>query len=125
MPAKVPICSCRKGAPVVLITANRAQIPAKLEISTREQGDENIYIVKMKPVTFPVALNDRRVSLHIDARGVVLDISNTPQSTFGFKPSILVGRNLHDIIDVFHNLPVIGGADGMDMEHVVNAMVHK
>lgn len=47
MPAKVPSYSCRAGAPVVFISQQRTSIPAKLEISTREQGEENLYIVKV------------------------------------------------------------------------------
>jgi hypothetical protein len=49
MPSKVPLCSCRNGAPVVVITQQRTPVPAKLVITSREQGDEVMYIVKVRP----------------------------------------------------------------------------
>jgi hypothetical protein len=48
MPGKVPAGSCRAGAPVVFISQQRIPIPARVDISTREQGEENIYIVKVR-----------------------------------------------------------------------------
>jgi hypothetical protein len=48
MSGKVPSGSCRAGAPVVFISQLRIPIPARLDISTREQGEENIYIVKVR-----------------------------------------------------------------------------
>jgi len=48
IPSKVPLCSCRNGAPVVLITQQRTPVPAKVEITSKETGDEHLYIVKVK-----------------------------------------------------------------------------
>jgi hypothetical protein len=48
MSGKIPSGSCRAGAPVVFISQQRLPIPAKLDISTREQGEENICIIKVR-----------------------------------------------------------------------------
>lgn len=47
IPTKAPPASCRNGTPVVLITHQRTPVPAKLEISTKEVGEDHMYIVKV------------------------------------------------------------------------------
>jgi hypothetical protein len=81
--------------------------------------------VQVKPVSFKEALIDRRVSLRIDAHGDILSVSDTPAQLFGFKPQLLVGRNLSNCLDIFTGLPNTGGAQGLDMEHVLTELVHK
>lgn len=76
-------------------------------------------------MTFPEALNERRLVLSLDNQGNVLDTASSSSSLFGFKPSLLVGRNLSECVDLLSGLPVTGGAHGLDMEHVLTALVHK
>lgn len=78
-----------------------------------------------KPVTFTTALDDRRVSLRIDAHGDILEVSNSPAQLFGFNPHLLIGRNLSNCLDIFRGLPTTGGSQGLDMEHVLIELVHK
>lgn len=79
----------------------------------------------MKPTTFPDALRDRRLSLHIDNRGNITSVSDSPALVFGFRPTSLVGRNLSHVVDVFEGLPETGGVDGMDMQQLLMAFVHR
>lgn len=80
---------------------------------------------QVKPTTFPDALRDRRVSLHIDNRGNITSVSDSPALVFGFRPTSLVGRNLSHVVDVFEGLPETGGVDGMDMQQLLMAFVHR
>lgn len=80
---------------------------------------------KVNPVTFNTALLDRRVSLKIDAHGDILEVGNSPAQLFGFNPQLLAGRNLSHCLDIFTGLPTTGGAQGLDMEHVLVELVHK
>jgi hypothetical protein len=60
MPSKVPLCSCRNGAPVVLITQHRTAVPAKLEILPRDQGGEQTYAVKVRTSRPPLVCGRMR-----------------------------------------------------------------
>ncbi|WIA37851.1 hypothetical protein OEZ86_014704 [Tetradesmus obliquus] len=125
MPGKIPAGSCRAGAPVVLISASRVPIPAKLDIAVREQGEDNIFIVKATPFTFPAALDSRRLSLTINSAGTILEVGDSPAAVFGFAPGLLLGRNVSECVDVFRGLPQTDGPQGLDMEHVLAVLVHK
>ncbi|WIA17635.1 hypothetical protein OEZ85_014441 [Tetradesmus obliquus] len=125
MPGKIPAGSCRAGAPVVLISASRVPIPAKLDIAVREQGEDNIFIVKVTPCTFPAALDSRRLSLTIDSAGTILEVGDSPAAVFGFAPGLLLGRNVSECVDVFRGLPQRDGPQGLDVEHVLAVLVHK
>jgi hypothetical protein len=46
--SQVPLCSCRNGAPVVLINAAGVGQPAKIQISSKEQGEDIIHVIKVK-----------------------------------------------------------------------------
>eukprot|EP00882_Tetradesmus_deserticola_P019742 GHRQ01021276.1.p1 GENE.GHRQ01021276.1~~GHRQ01021276.1.p1 ORF type:complete len:129 (+),score=39.66 GHRQ01021276.1:87-473(+) len=125
MPSKIPAGSCRAGAPVVFISKQRNQIPAKVDISTHEQGEENIYIVKVTPCTFPNALSSRRISLSLDSCGNILGVGDFPATVFGFPPAVLLSRHISECVDVFRGLPERDGPQGLDTEHVLTTMVHK
>jgi hypothetical protein len=84
-----------------------------------------ICALQVKPISFPVALEDRRITVSIDPQGNVLEVSNSPKVVFGFRPSRLLGRNLNNVINIFEELPVSGGKDRMDMEHVLLVMLQK
>jgi hypothetical protein len=71
------------------------------------------------------AVSLRRLSLKLDTAGNVLSASDAPGSLFGFPPSRLVGRNVREFLDCFAGLPVRGGPQGLDVEHVLEAMVHR
>lgn len=47
MGARPPAGSCRAGAPVMLFTAQNASLPATLEVTTHEEGEELTYLVKV------------------------------------------------------------------------------
>jgi hypothetical protein len=51
---------------------------------------------------YPQALDERRLVVEVDTRGVVQAVisTTTPASLFGFEPSQLTGRNLGDVVDV-------------------------
>jgi hypothetical protein len=76
-------------------------------------------------MVFKDALNDRRVTLRIDAHGTIEAVSDTPAHIFGFQPTKLIGRNLSECLDIFNGLPTTGGPQGLDMEHVLTELVHK
>lgn len=45
--SRVPLCSCRNGAPVVLINASGQGTPCKLQISSMDRGDETVHVVRV------------------------------------------------------------------------------
>ena len=59
MPSKVPISSCRNGTPVVLITQQRTPVPCTIELSTKENGDDSMHIVKVRQRFVVLLLNSR------------------------------------------------------------------
>ncbi len=54
-----------------------------------------------------------------------MEVSPSPAHLFGFRPSMLEGRNLRECLDVFHQLPISNGPRGLDVEHVLAALVSK
>jgi hypothetical protein len=72
-----------------------------------------------------VALNSRRLSLSIDSCGNILEVGDSPASVFGFAPSLLLGRNIAECVDIFRGLPERDGPQGLDIEHLLTALVHK
>jgi hypothetical protein len=45
--SRVPLCSCRNGAPVVLVNANGQGTPCKLQISSMDRADETVHVVRV------------------------------------------------------------------------------
>jgi hypothetical protein len=50
------------------------------------------------------ALDERRLVVEVDMRGVVQAIvsTTTPGTLFGFEPQKLMGKSLGDVVDVLH-----------------------
>lgn len=62
--------------------------------------------------------------MRVDAHGNIESVSDTPAHVFGFRPQVLLGRNLNEVLDVLEGLPSSGDAQGLDMEHVMTELVH-
>jgi hypothetical protein len=81
--------------------------------------------MQVSPCTIAAALNSRRLSLSIDSCGNILDVGDSPAAVFGFQPSLLLGRNISECVDIFRGLPQREGAQGLDIEHLLTTLVHK
>lgn len=103
-PVKAPIRSCRNGVPVTMLSAAKVPIPCKLTVHTAEVMEEVLHVVSIQRTSFKKALNDKRLSLQIGPNGVILEASNAPAALFGVKPATLVGRNLHELVDILQDL---------------------
>lgn len=51
VPAKIALNSCRNKVPVTLVTQQNTVEPVLLDISSKEQGENNIYIVKVSTLS--------------------------------------------------------------------------
>lgn len=96
--------SCRNGVPVVLVSSTKAHVSCKLTVHTRDLADEVQHVVQVQCITLAEALDERRLSLIIDATGVIQSASSVPLALFGLKPAGLVGRNLCEIVDILKPL---------------------
>jgi hypothetical protein len=81
--------------------------------------------LQVSPCTIAAALNSRRLSLSIDSCGNILEVGDSPLGVFGFQPSLLLGRNISECVDIFRGLPERDGAQGLDIEHLLTTLVHK
>eukprot|EP00775_Hariotina_reticulata_P007071 gene7071-7284_t len=125
VPAKVSLNSCRNKIPVTFVTQRNTVEPALLDIVAKEQGENNIYIVKVEPITYPQAMLHRRMSLTVNKGGTVLEAQDSPATLFGFSPQAVVGKNISHILDILVGLPEADGPNGRDMASVLSAMVHR
>lgn len=98
--ARPPIHSCRSGAPVTLLGANKAQLPCSLVVSSKEVGDELLHVVAINRLTPEAALAQVRLTFTVDTHGVILSASDTPAKLFGFQPRSMVGRSIALLLDL-------------------------
>lgn len=81
---------------------------------------------QVTPRTQAAALDRRRLSCRIDARGRVLSAAgDAPPALFGFDPASVVGAGVGDFVDLFAGLPESGGKGGRDMEHVLEGLARR
>lgn len=99
---KPPPLSCRSNLTTVLGPTPKTQQAVHLYIKSTDESGEQQHVVKVVPSTIPKGLDERRLRLTVDASGTVIEVGNSPSTLFGFKPSVLTGRNLADCVDVLH-----------------------
>lgn len=84
---------------------NSQQVPFKISVSTREQaGQEVQHVVLLQKLTWDEALALKRLSVTVDDAGTILNAVAGSTSLFGFRPAMLVGRSVAQLLDVFEPL---------------------
>lgn len=86
---------------------------------------QGCFCIQVTITDFVNALHSRRLSVKLDSKGTILEASDTPQFVFGFKPAVMVGRNLGHCLDIFTGVPESGDEQGVDMQHLLAVMVAK
>lgn len=118
--------SCKSGLPVVIASSSHAAVasggvlPVRLAITSREGEEEEVlHVARISPLTLAQAQAEQRVTIKVDARGVVAAASEAPAALFGFKPAALLGRSLCGFIDVFRADP------GLDVGAALRALLER
>ena len=47
------------------------------------------------------ALDERRLSLMLDQKGIITKVGGSSKELFGFDPQMMAGRSIADFVDVF------------------------
>jgi hypothetical protein len=71
---------------------SRLLTPSSMHVCCAMQ--EALNVVTLQPRTLAQVLDERRLSLLLDGRGIVLEASTVSASLFGFDPAALVSRQL-------------------------------
>jgi hypothetical protein len=117
--------SCKTGLPVVIASSSHAAVasggvlPVKLDITSREEDEEVLHVARITPLTLAQAQAEQRVTIKVDAKGVVLAASEAPAALFGFKPAALLGHSLAGFVDVFRADP------GLDVGAALRALLER
>ncbi len=63
----------------------------------------------------------------MDIEGTIQTASDSPSRVLGFKPDLLIGRNLNEVLDVFQDLPIRAGPAGssLDVMNVLEALIDR
>ncbi|KAL6757143.1 hypothetical protein V8C86DRAFT_1716601 [Haematococcus lacustris] len=114
-PEDIPPWSCRSGLSIYLpsSTAQGAMPrPYSLGFTRREvPGKDALNVVTMTDRTEQQVLDERRLSLVLNSKGLVLQAGDSTSSLFGFEPTALVGAHLAYVVDVLR--PSAGDGTGI------------
>ncbi|KAJ9530074.1 hypothetical protein QJQ45_023353, partial [Haematococcus lacustris] len=114
-PEEIPPWSCRSGLSIYLpsSTAQGAMPrPYSLGFTRREvPGKDALNVVTMTDRTEQQVLDERRLSLVLNSKGLVLQAGDSTSSLFGFEPTALVGAHLAYVVDVLR--PSAGDGTGI------------
>ena len=47
------------------------------------------------------ALDERRLSLKLDQKGIITHVGGSSKGLFGFDPQVMVGKSISNFVDVF------------------------
>jgi hypothetical protein len=117
--------SCKSGLPVVISSSSHAAVasggmlPVRLAVSSLEEDDEVLHVTQITPLTLAQAQCEQRITVKVDAQGVVVAASDAPMALFGFKPAALVGRSLAGFVDVFRADP------GLEVAAALSALLER
>jgi len=101
---KVPKQSCRSGATVVMLGANKAPLPIRPKIMTREVEDSEQHLVQVEMSSWERGMDERQLVLTLDTHGNIIATNKALTSLFGFRVEELVGRSVACIVDVLAQL---------------------
>lgn len=72
-------------------------------------GREGLNVVQFEERTIDQMMDERRLILTLNSKGLVQDATGSPESLFGFVPDALVGSHLMYVLDIFR--------PGLDSRH--------
>ncbi|KAF5841393.1 hypothetical protein DUNSADRAFT_13056 [Dunaliella salina] len=102
--AKVPKQSCRSGATVVMSGANKAPLPIRPKITTREVDESVQHLVRVEMSSWERGMDERQLVLTLDTHGNIIATNKALTSLFGFRMEELIGKSVACIVDVLAQL---------------------
>lgn len=93
MSSPPPPYSCRSGLAMCFLGGSHQSYngpeaqPFRLTMEPRRvEGGEAVNITTMRQLSMEEAMDERRLSVVLDETGVVISVSASPESLFGFSP---------------------------------------
>ncbi|KAG2423294.1 hypothetical protein HXX76_015443 [Chlamydomonas incerta] len=101
-PANAPPTSCRAGAVVHLLNDASNRVPVRVRVHTHtDTSGATQHIAEIEKVPADEEMEEKRLVLTVDFKGVVRSVSRPESALFGFPAASLLNTNLCDSIDIF------------------------
>ena len=95
---------CKSNLTQLVLSSNGTTLPMRMSINSHVEGTETFWAIKFQRSSSAAMLDDRRLQLRVNQMGVVVAASSgTPGSLFGVEPAKVLGMNLSELVDVFHD----------------------
>mmetsp|Transcript_19977 Transcript_19977/g.43523 ORF Transcript_19977/g.43523 Transcript_19977/m.43523 type:complete len:1516 (-) Transcript_19977:1907-6454(-) len=122
-PVKVSPNSCRAGRVVHLLNASGVQTPVRLQVSTHEEGQSSVYVVKVRKASAQEQSHESCMTLVTGYDGVIKGVEPPGSMVFGYPGELMMGSHVSAYLDVFADWRVRAKSD--DMTLIMMAMLDK